>query len=354
MLKKDGLSAIGFITDEVCCNLKMQLCGEELTILRSVLREDDGILTGTGDMIYIPNKKASVENFLKWYLSENIGNLLTVRPTYRWNGTRIYDSDVWQSVAELLSDMGIHYSHMLDGRELPGCDANPTKNDLDGKYFLGRQTHEFDGQYVYWGKIDITQKPSEEMFFDLFLRMYRRHPERMNLQYIPENIRFTDTQRCIFRAPTQPTDMKEAAEEFVRSLVATRKGNLRHTGPATLFKYFYEAGYKWLGAELMYTPTELTVSALRGANRVYGGKMGAHHAVQWSTSPHDTESRYKRYRLALFISYIQGIDEINTEEDLEKISLYVSTTGIYTLRVIVKDFDYNILRQEDTRVSITA
>ena len=61
---------------------------------------------------------------------------------------------------------------------------------------------------------------------------------------------------------------------------------------------------------------------MRGASNIFGGKTGAHHAVQWSSSPHDTQSRYRRYRLALFISYIQGVDDINTEEGLWRLEEY--------------------------------
>jgi len=316
VLKNDGLCALGFVCERPSCDIEMTLNGETICIARCVLRGDDGIVTGTGDMIYIPVDELHVNNFIKWYLSENIGNLMTIRPTYRWNGTRIFRPDLYRKTAELLDSMGIRYSHMLDGRELPGCDANPTEKDLDTEHFLGRQTHEFDGQFVYWGRIDLTDKLSEQAFYDLFLRMYKKHPDRMNLQYIPENVKCAGGKQYLFRTPNIPTDMQEAAEEFLKSLRTTRKGVLRHTGPATLFKYFYQAGYNWVGAELMYSPTELTVAALRGAAAVYGRRVGAHHAVQWSTTPHDTESRYRRYRLALYVSYIQGIDEINTEEGL--------------------------------------
>jgi hypothetical protein len=118
--------------------------------------------------------------------------------------------------------------------------------------------------------------------------------------------------------------MKAGADHFVDMLKRTKCRAKRHTGPATLFKYFYQAGYEWTGAELLYTPTELTASFLRGARDLYGGSVGAHLAIQWSTSPHDTEERYRRYLLSLFISYMQGIDEINTEEGLWHLEEYYS------------------------------
>lgn len=323
-LKRDGLNALCFVCGRPANDLTLRLNDVEITIPRCVERDDDGVITGTGDMVYVSVENDSVKNYLKWYLSQNIGNMLTIRPTYRWNGTRTINSELYGEVAEFLNSMGIYYSHMLDGRELPGCNANPTVDEIDTKHFLGRQTHEFDGQFVYWGARDVTDDLSAQMFYDLFLRMNREHGERMHDRYIPENVHYTPKKQYIFRSPDEPRDMQKASERFVKSLCDTRKGILRHTGPSTLFKYFYQAGYRWVGAELMYSPTELTISALRGARDVYGGKTGAHLAVQWSTSPHDTISRYRRYRLALFISYIQGIDEINTEEGLWRLEEYYS------------------------------
>ena len=106
-------------------------------------------------MLYIPVDPVSVENYLKWYLSAHIGNLLTIRPSYRWNGTRTLNSAVYRKLAGFLDAMGIRYSHMLDGRELPGCNCNPSVEELDSGSFLGRQTHEFDGQFAYWGYRDV-------------------------------------------------------------------------------------------------------------------------------------------------------------------------------------------------------
>ena len=322
ILQQDGLNALAFVCHTPANGISFTLNEEKVTISRCVEREEDGVITGTGDMVYISIDKNSVTNYLKWYFSQNIGNLLTIRPTYRWNGTRIFNFDLYRQTANLLDAMGIHYSHMLDGRDLPGCNGNPTVSELDTPHFLGRQTHELDGQFAYWGIYDVTNNLSEQMFYDLFLRIDRSDTERMHMRHIPENIHYTETKQHIFRSPEEPTDMKSAAERFLRSLKNTRRTVLRHTGPSTLFKYFYQAGYRWVGAELMYSPTELTASALRGARNVYGGKTGAHLAVQWSTSPHDTESRYRRYRLALFICYMQGIDEINTEEGLWHLEEY--------------------------------
>lgn len=321
VLKQDGLNALCFVCNIPANNVSININGEEIIIPRCVEREEDGVLTGTGDLIYIPVDDENFTNYLKWYFSQKIGNLLTIRPTYRWNGTRTYNKEQYRKLADILDSMGIYYSHMMDGRELPGCEANPLIEEIETNHFLGRQEHELDGVYVYWGTRDVTDKLSVQMYYDLFARMSRKYPDRVH-RFIPENICFDGKRQHIFRMPDEPEDMQGAAERFIKSLRNTIKDHTRHTGPATLFKYFYQAGYKWAGAELMYSPTELTIASLRGANRVYGGKTGAHLAVQWSSSPHDTESRYRRYRLALFISYMQGIDEINTEEGLWRLEEY--------------------------------
>lgn len=320
-LQNDGLNALCFVCNTPANQLSITINGETIIIPRCVEREDDGVLTGTGDAIYIPVEEESFTNFLKWYLSQQIGNLLTIHPTYRWNGTRTMNVELYKKIAAFLDSMGIYYSHMVDCRELPGCNANPTIEEFETDHFLGRQEHELYGVYVYWGVRDVTDKMSEQMYYDLFVRMDKKYPNRVH-RFISENIFYNGEKQHLFRDSKTPDNMQDAAERVVKNLIDTRRDHIRHTGPATLFKYFYQAGYKWLGAELMYSPTELTIASLRGANRVYGVKTGAHLAVQWSSSPHDTESRYRRYRLALFISYIQGIDEINTEEGLWRLEEY--------------------------------
>lgn len=314
VLRQDGLNALRFVCHTPANALTFTLNGETCTIDRCVEREEDGIITGTGDMVYIPIDERSIDHYLKWFLSQHIGNLFTIRPTYRWNSTRVLRPELYRKLSAFLDAAGIHYSHMLDGRELPGCNANPSTKDLEGAHFLGRQRHEYDGQYVYWGEEDVTENLTAQAFYDLMLRMYRKYSDSMSGEICPENIHYTPQKQSLYRSPILPTDMQSAAERVVQSLESTRKGVLRHTGPSCMFKYFYQAGYEWLGAELMYGPMELTISSLRGARDVYGERIGAHLAVQWSTTPHDTRSRYRRYRLALYISYMQGIDEINTEE----------------------------------------
>ena len=106
-----------------------------------VERGVDNVVTGTGDMIYIEQRLDYVEEYLSWYISNGVGNLLTIRPTYRWCGTRTLNPDVWKLVTRVLNEMDIHYVLMLDGRELPGISTNPDDEMLSGAGYHGRQEH---------------------------------------------------------------------------------------------------------------------------------------------------------------------------------------------------------------------
>ena len=81
-----------------------------------------------------------------------------------------------------------------------------------------------------------------------------------------------------------PRDMAAAHDFSVGMLRDMRRGAPRHTGPSVMFKYFYQAGYDFLGAETMYGSMEPIMAFLRGASLSYGKReMGVHHAVQWSS-----------------------------------------------------------------------
>lgn len=325
---KAGLNVLKFVCNKPQNGISFRLTSElgdvECNISRVVERDDDGVTTGTGDMVYINQNKRDFENYIAWYLSNDIGRLLTVRPTYRWCGSRAADSKLWRETADLLDSLGIKTVHMRDGRELQGCNANPTFAEMDSKNFLGRQTHELDGAFVYWSRCgkDASDNLNEQMFNDLFMRFFKKDHERMNVRYSPAvyYARGKVLEHC--RDHTIPRDMEAISNFVVNSLAACRDGSTRHTGPATIFKYFYQAGYSWTGAELMYSSNEVTCASLRGAAKVYGGKTGGHLATQWSTTPHDAVEHAKRYRLALYNTYIQGVDDINTEEGLWRMEEY--------------------------------
>ncbi len=313
-----GLHALTFCCDAPALDLSFTLSNghttEKCIVPRCIQHAPDGVVTGTSDMIYIHQDPRSFQDFLCWYFSQHMGNQLTIRQTYRWSGTRTRQDALWQETARLLNEAGVCYAHMIDGRELPGCHLNPTAASLAGEGFLGRQMHERDGATVYWGLLDLTGNRNTEAWFDMALRMARKDPHTIGENFLPENHIFRNGRHTEYRDMAVEEDMEAVARDTVHHLALTRRDATRHTGPSTLFKYFYQAGYTFTGAELMYGPHEIVISAMRGAAAVYGGRTGGHLAVQWSTSPHDTPARYRRYRLALFVSYIQGVDEINTEE----------------------------------------
>ena len=326
--EKAGLNVLDLICDKTANSLDFTLIHRDdklkCHIDRCVERGEDQITTGTGDMVYINQNKRDFENYLSWYFSNHIGNLLTIRPTYRWCGSRSADGKLWRETADLLDKLEIKSVHMRDGRELSGCNANPTFAEMDSPNFLGRQNHELDGAYVYWGRVgkDASDNLNEQMFNDLFVRFFMNDHERMNVRYSPATYYERGGKLEICRDHTIPRDMEVISNFVVKSLADSCDGSTRHTGPATLFKYFYQAGYSWTGAELMYSSSEVTCAALRGGARVYGGNIGGHLATQWSTTPHDTAEHSKRYRLALYTSYMQGLHEINTEEGLWRMEEY--------------------------------
>ncbi len=277
-------------------------------IKRIVEKETDGVITGSGDAVYIAQDMDEMERYLCWYLSENLGNMITFRPVYRWSGSRSCHPDVWRRMAELCSGLNMGYCYITDGRELPGINANPSDAMLQGDYYLGSQGHERDGAFYYWLQ---THRMCNETLYEQICRKVCRHPDytyRVPFEYGTDDVYYNFN-------PVKCADMEEGARQFVEKAAASLKGIKRHTGPSTLFKYLYQAGIEVCGAELMYGPTEVILSALRGASEAWNKeRFAAHLAVQWGTTPHDTETHFRRFRLALYLSYMHGCHHINTEE----------------------------------------
>lgn len=310
-------------------DFKLIADGKEIdcTIKRVVSRQEDNVYTGTGDMVYVSQeKKEDVEEYISWYVSENIGNLLTIRPTYRWCGARVLNNDVWRYVCDIANKLNMKYVHMTDGREFPGGTANPSLETLDGKGFLGRQSHEYDGAFGYWGHGVISG--IGEAVADYWMRLIRNNPLTANTRAMEHNYVIDPKTEKMYNYVDPynvPDDMEGAANMLVQNLYDTRVDHTRHTGPSVVFKYFFQAGYEWVGAELMYGPLEMITAFMRGAAYCYDQKsIGGHLAIQWSTTPHDTEDRYRRYGASLFSSYLQGINDINTEEGLWHLEEYYS------------------------------
>ncbi len=331
--EKTGLAFLQLICQNQQNDLVISLSDKNHTEHRTVKqvtdRKDDGVITGTGDMVYINQDITDMRNYIKWYMQNNIGTLITIRPVYRWSGSRTVHDDTWREMTWLFNGLGLKYSHMVDGREPQGCTANPSFEQLasadgDTTGFLGRQLHERDGAYCYWGSYEhtddfwnINDYYDTEQIFDNTLRQRRNNPGNAGTYFYPSDM-FDDGKRYwLCHDPNLPADMEAQAKAVIDSLKAIKFNVSRHTGPSILFKYFCMAGYDWIGAETMDSPIEFLMCALRGTARAYNiSRIGVHHALQWSSSPHDDPLRFQRYRLALYTTWMQGAHEINTEEGL--------------------------------------
>ncbi len=307
--------------------LKAGDCVVSGKLCRIVEKHEDKVTTGTGDIIYV--NQANFDDFaeyISWYFSNNIGNMLTIRPTYRWSGTRVLNPDVWEFVVKIVNKLGFKYVHMTDGREFPGGCANPPLWMLEGEGFMGRQSHEFDGAFGYWSHPEL-----DGIYLalpDYWRKLNNDYPETANTRQMGRNYVVSETtgKLHMYVVPYEvPEDMEKAAELLVRNLRESKCDHTRHTGPSVYFKYFIQAGYDWSGAELMYGPLEMITAFMRGAAYCYDrDTIGGHLAIQWSTTPHDVPERYRRYKASLYSSYLQGIHDINTEEGLWHLEEYYS------------------------------
>ena len=286
-------------------------CRETVEISRVISRGDDNVLTGTSDTVYISQEDLPLmRDFMVWYLHHRLGNFITFRPVYRWTGGRELNPECWEKLRALCEAMELPYCHIIDGRELPGNNANPPLALLEGEKFVGCQGHERDGALNYWAQRS-TAEPYLT-FHELCLQEFSHPDYRYSCPVV-----YTDHGTFLYFDPIAPKNMKECAEQFVQKSAISLAGIKRHTGPSVLFRYFFQGGLEVGGAELMYGPQEIIIAAMRGASRAYGRKETVGHlAVQWSSTPHDTPERYRRYQLALFVSWLQGVNHINTEEGL--------------------------------------
>ncbi len=353
IFEKAGLHGIKISCHEPCENASFSLTDGEITlsgaVKRIVIKENDRIYTGTGDMIYIHQDIDSAEEYLSWYLSSGIGNLLTIRPAYRWNGTRVIDRDMWLEISRVMNEWDMIYPHMLDGRELPGLNANPDPECISGAGYVGRQMHERDGAMFYWRRYSVGNDVYSEQYRDMGIEICREDPAHANpvdngksLVFVPaKKQEKKDTDSTVptfegdevdgekiynYKNPNIEKDMRVAHDYTVERLRDMKAEDVtRHTGPSVTFKYFYEAGFDWVGAETMYGTLEEIMAFLRGSMLAFEkSDMGVHHALQWSSSPHDAPEHIRRFRIALYSSYMQGATEINTEEGLWRLEEYFS------------------------------
>lgn len=319
--EKKGLHPLTLTGENYQNNMQFTLAcdGYELehTIERAIARPEDNVTIGSGDLIYIDNSNLqAVCDYIEWALENKTHNLITIRPAYRWGGQRTINPEVWQKFCELCNALEINYVHMTDGRDLPGIACNPAPDMLKGERFLGIQQHERDGHAFYWGYMPQTSYAVSNAFFDLTARLFRETPETM-YYHAGGHMQAYDKKYYLAKNVGFRPDMKDAHTNSIATLKNIKYLDTRHTGPSVMFKYFYQAGWDWAGAETMDSATETMLAFMRGAAKAYGkNRTGVHHAVQWSTRPHDTEERYRRFMLANYVSYLQGATEINTEEGL--------------------------------------
>jgi hypothetical protein len=237
--------------------------------------KNDKVITGSGDFIYINQNFEDFCEYISWYVSENIGDMITLRSSYRCGCTSELDQEFWIKSVKILKGLGLYYALMIDGRELNGVNANPTKEMLDSEYFLGEQTHERDGAFTYWTQ-DVDEH--EAFFYHLLSRKLTRNGIYGKFSPVYDKNKNPRT----YYAGDDVTDVKSAYEHLVRNLKCTADdGAIRHTGVTPLFSAFFDAGYKWLGYESMYGNHEIVFGALRGMSNSLGqDSFGAHLALQ--------------------------------------------------------------------------
>lgn len=215
-------------------------------------KQPDNVITGSGDAVYIYQNQECMEEYLSWYLSSHVGDLVTIRPVYRWSGTQVLDKPMWKWFVRLMNELEMKYVLMVDGREVPGLSAQPTNEELAGKGYLGRQNHERDGQQFYWGQRTITSLQQEQQE-DLMHFAWQEDPDHTN--YEESDAAYIYKGETLYKGSDRdlPLDNMLCREIVTKQLkAAITNGATRHTGPACVFKYMYEGGYTWLGAETMY------------------------------------------------------------------------------------------------------
>lgn len=317
IIEKAGLNALKLAPLTEAEKVITLTCGnfsDSFTVKQvpAVTNIEEKLYLSTGDSIFIPREIDEMERFIEWYCGNKIGNTVCFRQSYRWGGCRYVNGEMWTKILSLLQDYGIYYFLMVDGRELPGCNANPPEELMQSEYYLGRQSHENDGSLDYWSNHMWRDEALPEPYADLLAK-------RVDFGGIQPHIRpkRKGSQGWWFYDPTLTKDMKEASGYFISNLTECKGESTRHSGPSTFFRYFFQAGYDFLISEQMYGPEELTLASLRAASAAYHAKgFGSHLATQWSSIPHDTLEHAERYYLALATCYIQGVTQINTEEGL--------------------------------------
>lgn len=227
---------------------------EQAQIRQVIDKEAEQIYLSSGDEIYIDKQYTPYDYFFKWYISNRIGNWYQFRPSYQWSGFRVADPAVIGHYTRLLDQLKIPYAWQVEGRTLAGSRINLSLETLASPMFRGKQAHENDGGYYYWQHFQY-----QGVFSDMAAR--NRPYGGIFAKHRPI---YTDHGVFIHYDPEGVTDMADGARKLVANFRYSKGPSTRHTGPSTLFRYLYQAGYDWLGAEQMYGPEEIILSSLRG------------------------------------------------------------------------------------------
>ena len=280
---------------------------EHVAVEQIIEKSPEAIYVSSGDEIYMDKRYTLYDEFFKWYFSQRVGNWYQFRPSYQWSGFRVADRPFVQHYTKLLHQLQVPYAWQVEGRTLAGSRLNPPLQDLKTAMFRGKQAHENDGGYYYWQHFKY-----EGLYSDLAAR--NRPYGGIFAKHRPI---YTDHGTFIHYDPQKVKDMADGARYFVDNLRYSKGESTRHTGPSTLFRYFYQAGYDWLGAEQMYGPEEIILSSLRGASRAYGHpEYGTLHAMQWGSYPFTDPRHALRLYMSLAVAYMHGSSHMNTEEAL--------------------------------------
>lgn len=311
LLEKEGLHAIEFLATKASHEIEVELSnGVEKRIAvidQTLIREKDDVYLSSGDEIYIDKEFEPYNYFFKWYLRNRIGNWYHLRPSNQWSGVRITKENVMQHYIGLLNQLRMPYAWQVEGRTLAASKINLSLESLQSPMFRGKQAHENDGGYYYWQHFHYNGLHSD---ISARIRPYGGI-------FAKHRPLYTDHGIFIHYDPYGVKDMADGANKLVANFSYSRGESTRHTGPSITFRYLYQAGYEWLGAEQMYGPEDIMMSSLRGASRAYGKKdFGSLHAVQWGSRPFTDPKHSLRFYLSLATAYMHGSSHINTEEGL--------------------------------------
>ena len=280
---------------------------EQVEIQQIIDKASEQIYLSSGDEIYIDKQYTPYDYFFKWYISNRIGNWYQFRPSYQWSGFRIADPAFVRHYTGLLNQLKMPYAWQVEGRTLAGSRINPSLETLASPMFRGKQAHENDGGYYYWQHF---------LYQGLFSDMAARNRPYGGI-FAKHRPIYTDHGVFIHYDPEGVTDMADGARKLVANFRYSKGESSRHTGPSTLFRYLYQAGYSWLGAEQMYGPEEIILSSLRGASRAYSRPhYGSLHAMQWGSGPFTDPKHALRLYMSLAVAYMHGSSHMNTEEAL--------------------------------------